>query len=174
MVLFVTAEHCPGVLAAARTLCDIATQWMRNPYGITRWPKKPSQKAMKARTKLFEKPGEVFTTRISQLASDNLARSGKEQIASSKRPKLSMIEYRKDLSHINGTRKGPINSSTPRSSRSSPNKTARDAIAEKIHSTANSCMMPPPAKVLDKTCNSQQKLQNIMPTEWDRGMDRID
>lgn len=101
MILFVTAEHCPRVLAAAQTLCDIATQsWRRNPNGMTRWPKKPSEKAMKARkSKLF----------------DFLGRNGTNQISYSKRPKLSMIEDRKDLNHISSTRKEPINWSTPRS-----------------------------------------------------------
>lgn len=180
MLLFATAEHCPRVLAAAQTLCDIATQSRRrNPNGITRWPKKPSQKVMKAKkSKLFEKPEDVFTIRISQLASDNLVRKGTNQITSSKRPKLSVIGDRKDLNHISSTRKGPINWSTPRSSRSSPNKTVRDPISEKIHSTTNilqqSRMMPPLAKVVDKSCGSRQKLQKVVPNEWDRGRDRID
>lgn len=160
----VNAEHCPRVLAAAQTLCDIATQsWRRNPNGITRWPKKPSEKAMKARkSKLF----------------DFLGRNGTNQISYSKRPKLSMIEDRKDLNHISSTRKEPINWSTPRSSRSSPNKTVRNLIAEKIHPTTNilqqSCMMPPPSKVVDKPCGSQQKLRKVMPNEWDSGRDRVD
>lgn len=176
----VNAEHCPRVLAAAQTLCDIATQSRRrNPNGIMRWPKKPSQKVMKAKkSKLFEKPEDVFTIRISQLASDNLVRKGTNQITSSKRPKLSVIGDRKDLNHISSTRKGPINWSTPRSSRSSPNKTVRDPISEKIHSTTNilqqSRMMPPLAKVVDKSCGSRQKLQKVVPNEWDRGRDRID
>lgn len=147
-----------------------------------RWPKKPSQKAIRGRkSKVFEKPEEVFTTQISQLVSHNLVvRSGTDQITSSKRFKLSVIEDRQDFNHINGVRKGPINWTTPRSSRSLPNKTVRDSIAEMRHSTADilqqSCMMPPPAKVSDKTCNSQQKLQKIMQptTDWDRGKDSLD
>ncbi|PQQ16641.1 uncharacterized protein Pyn_26891 [Prunus yedoensis var. nudiflora] len=59
-------EHCPQILAAARTLCDMATCSSRqNPDGIMRWPKKPSQKAMKARKlKSIEKPEEAYGTSV--------------------------------------------------------------------------------------------------------------
>ncbi|XVE57966.1 hypothetical protein DITRI_Ditri04bG0131800 [Diplodiscus trichospermus] len=160
--------HCPRLLAAAQTLCDIATKSLRqNLDGITRWPKKPSQKGMKARkTKSVEKPEEIYVTPSSVLGSDKLVRNDLDQIIPSKRPKLSVFENKKDLSHINGVRKGPIAWSTPRSSRSSPGKSSRESIVEIRHSTANvvrsPCSMHPPATVLDKPCNSRHKLRKLM------------
>ncbi|KAK3227912.1 hypothetical protein Dsin_007774 [Dipteronia sinensis] len=163
----VNAEHCPKVLAAAQTLCDMSTQSLRrNPDGSVKWSKKPSQKAMKARkSKSIEKSEELSSTeRMSLLlaSSDNHLRGGVNHTTPSKRPKLSTSENKKDFSHINGLRKGSINWSTPKSSRSSPNRSVRDLIAETRHSTSDilrqSCMMPPPAtKVSDKASNSQQK-----------------
>ncbi|XP_022720792.1 uncharacterized protein LOC111278406 isoform X3 [Durio zibethinus] len=167
--------HCPRLLAAAQTLYDIATKSLRqNPDGITRWPKKPSQKAMKARKiKSIEKPEEIYATPSSVLGSDKLVRSDMDQIVPSKRPKLSVVEKKKDLSRINGVSKGPIARSTPRSSRSSPGKSLRDSIVEIRYSTANvvkaGCTMRPPATVLDKPCNSKHKLRKLMPVNWKRG-----
>ncbi|KFK40475.1 hypothetical protein AALP_AA2G000600 [Arabis alpina] len=64
------ARSCPQLLAAAQTLCDIAIQSPNhnNPNGNLRWPKKLSQKSMKARkTKLLEKPPERLRTTVSSL-----------------------------------------------------------------------------------------------------------
>ncbi|OMP06116.1 hypothetical protein COLO4_08352 [Corchorus olitorius] len=169
------AGQCPRLLAAAQTLYDIATKSLgQTPDGITRWPKKPSQKAMKARkTKSIEKSEEIYAAPSSVLGSDKLKRSDMDQILPSKRPKLSVVENKKDLSQINGVRKGPIAWSTPRSSRSSPGKSLRDSIVEIRHSTANvmkpPCTMHPPAAALDKSCNSQHKLRKVMPVDWKRG-----
>jgi hypothetical protein len=179
--LFVAAEQCPIVLAAAQTLCDIATQYLKqNPDGIIRWPKKPSQKVMKARKlKSNEKLEETFAASISALPSSSMVRSV-DQLMSSKKPKLSMIESSKDVDHPNCLRRGMLNWSTPRSSRSSPSKSIKDSIAETRHSTASifkqSCMMPPPARVvLDKACNnSQQKVRKLLPMDWNRGRDGLD
>ncbi|XWS48875.1 hypothetical protein CRYUN_Cryun13aG0114100 [Craigia yunnanensis] len=172
--------HCPRLLAAAQTLCVIATKSLRqNPDGITRWPKEPSQKAMKAcKTKSIEKPEEIYATPSSVLGSDKLVRNDMDQIIPSKRPKLSVVENKRDLSHINGVIKGPIAWSTPRSSRSSPGKSLRDSIVEIRHSTADVVKPPstmhPPATVLDKPCNSQYKLRKLVPLNWKRGRDRLD
>ncbi|XWS61709.1 hypothetical protein CRYUN_Cryun07bG0149200 [Craigia yunnanensis] len=169
--------HCPRLLTAAQTLCDIATKSLRqNPDGITRWPKPPSQKAMKARkTKSIEKPEEIYVTPSSVSGSDKLVRSDMDQIIPSKRPKLSVFENKKDLSHINGVRKGPIAWSTPRSSRSSLGKSLRDSIVETNANVVNPpCTMHPTAAVLDKPCNSQHKLRKLMPVDWKRGRDRLD
>ncbi|KAJ6695381.1 F22C12.19 [Salix koriyanagi] len=96
----------------------------------------------------------------------HMSRSGMDQIMPTKRPKLSTIRDKKDLDHINSLRKGPINLSAPKSSRSSPNKLIRDSVAESRHSAAyilkEACMMPPPAKVLKRTCNGQQKVRKLM------------
>ncbi|EOA33721.1 hypothetical protein CARUB_v10019912mg [Capsella rubella] len=64
------ALSCPQLLAAAQTLCDIAVQSTNhnNPNGILRWPKKLSQKSMKARkSKQIEKPPEKHAATISSL-----------------------------------------------------------------------------------------------------------
>lgn len=124
-LLFVTAGHCPRVIAAAQTLCDMAAPSLRQkPI----WPKKPCQKAMKAgKPKSFEKP-EVFITQFSKSASGNLVRSGINQITPLKRPKLSTMENKKNPSHTSSIRKGLINCSAPRSSRSSPSKSVRTQL----------------------------------------------
>ncbi|XP_021679381.2 uncharacterized protein LOC110664131 isoform X2 [Hevea brasiliensis] len=157
-------EHCPRVLAAAQTLCEITTSTSRlNQVGM-KWPKKPSQKVMKARkSKSNEKHEELF-------ASSTLIRNV-DQTLTSKRPRLSTSENKKDVVHINGVRKGPINWSTPKSSRSSPNKSVRDSSA---YSVKQSCMMPPPAKVLNRACNGQQKVRKLMRMDWNRERDRQD
>ncbi|KAF2297885.1 hypothetical protein GH714_004722 [Hevea brasiliensis] len=132
-VKLLTIEHCPKVLAAAQTLCEIAACNSRlNRDGmIMKWPKKPTQK----------------------------------------RPKLSTSENKEDLAHINGVRKGPINWSTPKSSRSSAKLSVRDSTA---YIVKQSCMMPPPAKVLNRTCNGQQKVRKLMRMDWSWECDRQD
>ncbi|KAJ6705503.1 F22C12.19 [Salix purpurea] len=161
-------ERCPRLLEAAQTLYDIATHVARlNQDGILRWRKKLSQKAMKARRiKPNEKPEYVSAASTSSMEPHHMSRSGMDQIMPTKRPKLSTIRDKKDLDHINSLRKGPINWSAPKSSRSSPNKLMRDSVAESRHSAAyilkEACMMPPPAKVLKRTCNGQQKVRKLM------------
>lgn len=179
--LFVTAEQCPRVLAAAQTLYDIATHtFKQNQDAIIRWPKKPSQKVMKARKlKSNEKHEETFAASIPLLASSSLVRSA-DHLVSSKKPKLSITESSKDVDHPNGLRRGPINWSTPRSSRSSPSKSIKDSVAETRHPAAGifkqPCAMPPPARVgLDKACNNgQQKVRKLLPMGWNRGRDGHD
>uniref|UniRef100_A0A2N9GV41 Uncharacterized protein n=1 Tax=Fagus sylvatica TaxID=28930 RepID=A0A2N9GV41_FAGSY len=168
------AGQCP-ILIAAQTLCDMATHSFK---GLLRWPKKPSQKVMKARKlKPNEKLEETFARSIPVLGSNNLVRSV-DQLVPSKKQKLSTIENSKDLDNSNYLRKGPINWSTPRSSRSSPGKSIKDSIVENRHSTASilkqSCMMPPPARVFDKACTSQQKARKLLPMDWNRGRDGLD
>ncbi|KAF2321254.1 hypothetical protein GH714_037364 [Hevea brasiliensis] len=165
-VKLLTIEHCPKVLAAAQTLCEIAACNSRlNRDGmIMKWPKKPTQKVMKARkSKSNEKHEEMF-------ASSTSTRNG-DQILASKRPKLSTSENKEDLAHINGVRKGPINWSTPKSSRSSAKLSVRDSTA---YIVKQSCMMPPPAKVLNRTCNGQQKVRKLMRMDWSWECDRQD
>ena len=157
-----TVERCPRLLEAAQTLYDIATHVARlNQDGILRRPKELLQKAMKARrTKSNEKREDVSAASTSSMG-------GVDQITPSKRPKLSTIGDKKDHGHINGLGKGAINWSTPKSSRSSPNKSIGDSIAESRHSAAyilkEACVMPPPpAKVLNRTFHGQQKVRKLM------------
>ncbi|KAF5478181.1 hypothetical protein F2P56_004764 [Juglans regia] len=157
------AGRCPKLVAAAQTLYDLATY---------------SQKAMKARKlKSNEKLEETFATLIPVLASNNRVRS-LDPLVSSKKPKLSMIESSGDPDFYNCPRRGPINWSTARSSRSSPSKSIKDLVAETKHSSASilkqSCSMPPPARVLNKAYNSHQKVRKILPMDWSRGPDGVD
>ncbi|KAJ4826154.1 hypothetical protein Tsubulata_037355 [Turnera subulata] len=170
----VKVEHCPMLLAAAQTLCDMATHLSRpNQDGMMRWPKKLSQKAMKARkAKSDEKPfEEIFAESSLLLGSNSVLRSGIDQLLPSKRPKVSTIETKRDIG-LNGVRKGSLNWSTPKSSRSSPNKSVGDAMTETTHAASymvkQSCMMPPPAKVLNRTCNGQPKGRRLMRMDWNR------
>ncbi|BBH03407.1 hypothetical protein Prudu_014272 [Prunus dulcis] len=173
-------EHCPQILAAARTLCDMATCSSRqNPDGIIRWPKKPSQKAMKARKlKSIEKPEEAYGTSVVVSGSDNLRRSVDRMMLPPKKPRLSMVDDRKDFNNFSCVTKGPINWSTPRSSRSSPGKSLKESIVDIRHSTTDvarqSYMMPPPARVPEKASNKREKIRKLLTMEWNRGRDRLD
>ncbi|PON39894.1 hypothetical protein PanWU01x14_301510 [Parasponia andersonii] len=176
------AGHCPRLYAAAETLYGIATGSPRqNVDRMMRWPKKSSQKTMKARKLKFNgKTEEPQATLVSALQSENLARNEEIITFPSKKPKLSNIHNKRDLNHV---RKEAVNWSTPRSSRSLPNKTGKDSViaADTRHTTTNivkqPCMMPPPppvVRVSDFASNSQQKLRKLMPIEWNRGRDRLE
>lgn len=178
-----TAGHCPRLYAAAETLYDIAICSQRqNLDRMLRWPKKSSQKTMKARKlKSNGKTEEPQATLVSLLRSENLARSEEIVPFPSKKPKLSNINNKRDLNHV---RKEAVNWSTPRSSRSSPSKTGKDSIvvADTKHTTTTnivkqSYVMPPPpsvVRVLEIPSNSRQKLRKLMPVEWNRGRDRLE
>ncbi|GAV76139.1 hypothetical protein CFOL_v3_19614 [Cephalotus follicularis] len=179
----VNVSRCPKLVTAAQILFDIATHSPTHisPNGM-KWPKKASQKVMEARKlKSIQKPEEIYAAMASALGSDNRGRSV-DQIVSSKRPKLSTVENRKEASHTNCVKKGQVNGqvnvSAPRSSRPSPSKSVRDSLTESRNLTTNivkqSYMLPPPARVSDRTCNSQQKLRKTMPLDWSRGRDRVD
>lgn len=171
-----TAEHCPRLLAAARTLYDIASASMRqSPDEKISLGKKPSQKALKARKlKSTERTEEVYATSVSVFGSDKLARSIK-QIMPSKRPKLCSIDNKKGPGQFNCARKERPDWSTPRSCRSSPSKTVKDIIEDTRHSQVNilrqSCIRPPTVrlKVSDKVSSSGQKLRKLLPMAWNRG-----
>lgn len=182
MFLLVTDEHNPKILAAAQTLCGMATNpFIRNPDGIIRWPKKPSQKAMKARKlKSVEKPEEVYGSSIAVSGSDNLTRRSMDRMLMlpPKKPKLSLSDDRKDFNNFSSFRKGPISWSTPRSSRSLPSKSGKESIGSIRHSTSDvakhSYMMPPPSRVLEKASNKREKPRKLLTMEWNRGKDRPD
>ncbi|XP_068306336.1 uncharacterized protein [Pyrus communis] len=172
-------ENCPKVLSAAQTLCDMATRTSsKNPDGIIRWPKKPSQKAMKARKlKSIEKPEEAYGTSVAVSGSDNPRRSV-DQMLPPKKPKLSLIDDKRDFTNFSSVRQGTITWSTPRSSRSSPGRSVKESVADIKHSTADvvkhSYMMPPPARVPEKTSNKREKQRKLLTTEWNKGRDRLD
>ncbi|XP_057967541.1 uncharacterized protein LOC131157421 isoform X2 [Malania oleifera] len=172
-----SAVHSPRLLAAAHTLYDIATRSSKqDAHGMIRWPKIPSQKAMKARKpKSNERPDEIFAMPQPVVRLDNLVEVA-NQIMPSKKPKLSATEKKKDLGLANIIR-GPMNWSTPRSSRSSPNKSFKESFPEIKHFNANPkqpSIISPTTRVLDKACNSQQKLRKLVPMDWSRGRGRLD
>lgn len=173
------AGRSPRVLAAAQTLVDIKTHYlMQNPSGMIRWPNRPSQKAMKARKlKLNEKPEEFFATPKSVMEYDNLVKST-EHIRPTKKPKLSVSEKKKDVTHVHAILKGPISWSAPKSCRSSPNRSVRDSVADAKHYNANSvkqsCMLPPAARALEKAYSSQQKPRKVVAMDWNRARDKLE
>uniref|UniRef100_A0A2P2KVZ7 Uncharacterized protein n=1 Tax=Rhizophora mucronata TaxID=61149 RepID=A0A2P2KVZ7_RHIMU len=149
-------EHCPRLLAAAETLCDIATHISRlNQDGMIKSPKKPLQKDTKARKlKSTEKYDEKSSASTLSMSSDYVVRRGLDQIIPSKRPKLLISENKNNdtgQTNINSLKKGLLNWSTPRSSRTSPNKSTRDSIDGARHSTTYAakepCMKPPHSKI---------------------------
>lgn len=170
--------HSPILIEAAQTLFSLAAHSLRqHPNGIMKWPKKSLQKPMKARkTKSNERPEHISATKsvvVSDYASKNT-----EQITPSKKPKLCATEKKKDFGH-SSARKGLINwSTTPRSIRSSPSKSVRDPTGDSNHHNASitkqSCMLPPPTRILDKAGNSQQKPKRPGPVEWSRAGDKLD
>ncbi|XP_019446561.1 PREDICTED: uncharacterized protein LOC109349943 isoform X2 [Lupinus angustifolius] len=171
--------RCPRVIAAARTLYELATQSPRqNSFGVLRWERKTSHKAMKtcnlkSNEKLEEKP----STPISVIGSDVVSRSV-GQTMPSKKPRLTIVEN-KNSSHSNNFKKGLCSWSTSKSSRSSPNKPVRVSTVEgKRTSTTTSvlkqhCMMPPPARDLGKAAYvGQQQVGKLVLTDWKRGRDK--
>lgn len=174
------AGNSPRLLAAAQTLCDIAAHFLKQDvHGMVRWPKKPSEKTMKAcKSKSNDKSGEIFAAPKSVNISDNHVKNANE-VSPLKKPRLLMNEKsNKDLGH-NTLKKGPINWSIPRSNRSSPSTSLRDSFAETKTYNGNvvkqSIMMPPPSsRVLDKGCNSRQKMRKLVPMERNREGGKLD
>ncbi|CAL0312618.1 unnamed protein product [Lupinus luteus] len=172
-------ELCPRVITAARTLCELGTQSLRqNSFGVLRWERKTSHKAMKTcNFKSNEKFEEKPSTLISVIGSDMASRSV-GQTMPSKKPRLTIVEN-KNSSHSNNFKKGLCSWSTSKSSRSSPNKPVRISTMEgKRTSTTTSvlkqhCMMPPPARDLGKAAYvGQQQVGKLVLTDWKRGRDK--
>ncbi|KAK9668074.1 hypothetical protein RND81_13G033600 [Saponaria officinalis] len=158
------AMHPPKVLAAARTLCDMASQSSKhNMGGILKWPKPPSHKAMKARkSKLNEIPeDELFSAPKSETALDHVARSV-EHGSSSKKPKIPRESY----SHVQAVI-GLSSVSAPRSNRPSP---GRHSESRHLNGSflKSSFLVPPPPRVLDRSSQNPQKLRKITPDDWNR------
>ncbi|XP_023553132.1 uncharacterized protein LOC111810631 [Cucurbita pepo subsp. pepo] len=169
-------QQCPRVMAAAQTLYDIATSaaLRQNIDGMVRWPKKASQKSMRARKLKSEETEELYTTPTTYgLWSNNSIKNEGHHAHPSKKPKLGTTESRRDVAQTN-CKRGPLNWTTPRSSRSSPSKFIRDSVSEAKPSTAgaikqSSSMMPPPATLLCKAGEGQQKTRKLMLMDWKRG-----
>lgn len=173
LFLLVTAGHSPRLLAAAQTLYDISSHSLKQ-HGMLRWPKKPSEKTMKACKSNTCKPGEIFASPKPVIATDDRVKNT-DEVSPFKKPRL----LNKDLGP-NTVTKAPINWSMQRSNRPSPGKSFRDPIVEaKQHNNAyvvkqSGLMPPPPVRVSDNTCNSRQKLRKLLPVEWNREGGRWD
>ncbi|KAL2342716.1 hypothetical protein Fmac_004001 [Flemingia macrophylla] len=171
-------ERCPRILTAAQTLCEIATQSRRQSSdGILRWQRKTSHKAMKScHFKSNERLEEMSSRPISMIGSDMVVRSV-EQIMPSKKPRLSIVEN-KNSGHSNNVKKGHIVWPISKSSRSLPSKQVRDTFVENKRTNASilkqHCMMPPPARDLDKAYDGQQQLGKLVVMDWKRGRDNTD
>ncbi|QHO58035.1 hypothetical protein HN51_012543 [Arachis hypogaea] len=173
-------EQCPRVLAAARTLCEIAIHSPRqNQDGFLRWQRKASHKATKAYNfKSTEKLEQVPLTPVSVAGSDMVVRRV-EQIMPSKKPRISTFENKNIVhSNNNNVKKGNYTWSTSKSSRSFPPKPVRDSVLENKRTTASThrqnSMMPPPARDLDKAYGGQQQVGKLLLTDWKRGRDKSD
>ncbi|KAF8031340.1 hypothetical protein BT93_D0507 [Corymbia citriodora subsp. variegata] len=158
-------SRCPSVLAAARTLCGIASK--ESGQSPLKWSRKPLQKALKPRKlKSSKNCEEALVTPKSETrdVTNNL-----DQIMSSKKLKLSNMD-------ICSTRPS-MSWSTPRSSRSSPSRSVRDFVTETRHSvtsiTKQSSMLPPAARGFDKPYDSHQKPKTSIPLYWSRGRDGL-
>ncbi|KAL2926168.1 Co-chaperone protein HscB-like protein [Bienertia sinuspersici] len=165
-----SAEHSPRVLAAAQTLCDIATDYSKRiSNGLLKWPKQPSQKAMKARkSRSTEKP-EEFLTPKSETILDHVVRSI-EYGSSSKKSKISVVECREDFGHIHAVI-GLSSVSAPRSNRSSPNRLSKDSVVEARNlngSFVKPQFMAPPPRVPDRSNHNSQKVRKVSPMDWNR------
>lgn len=182
LILLSTEQQCPRVMAAAQTLCDFATSSSprQNIDGIVRWPKKPSQKSMKARKLKSEETEELYTAPITCGLWSNNSLKNEGHIHPLKKPKLETTESRRDIAQKN-CRSGALNWTTPKSSRSSPSKFMRDSISEGKHSTTSgivvkqpSMMPPPPPTTTTLLCKGgegqqQQKTRKLMLMDWKRG-----
>lgn len=161
-------------MAAAQTLYDIATRapLRQNIDGIVKWPKKPSQKSMKARKLKSEETEELYAAPTTYGLWSNNSFKNEGHLHPSKKPKPGTVESRRDITQTNN-RKGPLNWATTKSSRSSPSKFVRDSVSEAKHSTSGvvkqSSMMPPPATHLSKASEGQQKTRKLMLMDWKRG-----
>ncbi|KAJ7952241.1 Chromosome segregation in meiosis 3 [Quillaja saponaria] len=169
-----TDGHCPRLFAAAQTLYEMATCALRNPDGIVRWQKRPSQKTIKGRNlKSKVKLEETLGTPIPVIESD-LVRS-MEQVIPSKKRRLSTAG-KKVGGPSNCVKRGPINWPTSRPSRSLHCTSVRDSTVETKHSTGSilkqSCIMPPPARILDKPCDNQQTARKLVSMDWKRGRNK--
>lgn len=153
-----TALSCPLLLEAARTLCDIAVQSANhiNPNGILRWPKKLSQKSMKARkSKLIEKPLEKHGTTVSSLdlnSSNN--NNNKNHVR-----KDSAAEHNHHHHHHPKPSKRLKLSTMENKKRSFPSSSSSPIESDRKHSSSSkfknhSRMMlppPPPTRTLQKS-----------------------
>lgn len=148
-----TSEVSPGILAAAETLCKIATHSLKqNTEVTTKSLKKPSQKGMRA-CKLTEKSENQFIAPKPVMGSNNLVEIA-DGILPSKKLRLSVNFKKPD-------RKGPIPCSAE-SIRSTTVKSFRESEGLSNSFVNKPNMLSPYTRVMDKACSSSdQKLRKV-------------
>ncbi|KAK7399160.1 hypothetical protein VNO78_10336 [Psophocarpus tetragonolobus] len=171
-------ERCPRILTAAQTLCEIATHSPKQSAdGILKWQRKSSQKVMKTcQYKSNEKLEEMSSRAVSVIGSDMVARSV-EQIIPSKKPRFSIVEN-KNSGHSYNAKKRHFVWPISKSSRSLPSKQVKDSLVENKRTNAGvlkqHCMMPPPARDMDKAHDGEQQVGKLVAMDWKRGRDNTD
>ncbi|XP_043713507.1 uncharacterized protein LOC122662019 isoform X2 [Telopea speciosissima] len=170
--------HSPRVLAAAHILCEMASDFrkpIQNNEKI-RWPKKPSQKAMKAcKSKCSTGKAVLSVAAKSVKGSGDLVKFA-NQMTLSKPPKFSTTDKNKDLDYTNNLGRGLIKwptGPTPTSSTSSPSKLEKVPVADSKLLNTNMVnllgMKPFSSRVPEKACNSHQKPRKPLTVDWVRG-----
>ncbi|KAJ4957022.1 hypothetical protein NE237_013805 [Protea cynaroides] len=168
------AVHSPGLLAAAQILCDIASDFRKQNQinGKIRWPKKPSQKAMKARRSKYSTGKSVVLSipAKSVIGSDDMVKVD-DQRTLLKPNKFHRVDKRKDLGYNNHGRE-LIKCLTPASSRLSPSKLEADSVSDsKLLNTdmVNLLGMKPLPTRVQEECKSHQKPRKPLTVDWGRG-----
>ncbi|XP_042506054.1 uncharacterized protein LOC122082505 isoform X2 [Macadamia integrifolia] len=172
------AVHSPRLLAAAQILCEIASDFRKQTQnnGKNRWPKKPSQKSMKA-CKSKSSTGKAVVSVATKLVtgSHDLVKVA-HQMIQSKPSKFYTADKNKDLVYTNNLGKGLIKwptGPTPTSSISSPTKLERVTVADSKLSNTDMVnllgMKSFSTRVLEKACNSNQKPRKPLTVDWGRG-----
>ncbi|PIA49121.1 hypothetical protein AQUCO_01300168v1 [Aquilegia coerulea] len=167
------AGHSPRALAAAQTLYEFARHSAADQNsGKLRWPKKPSQKAMKARKPrstgktdaLSSKPRLVLEHTDSVKIMDNTL--------SSKKPKYTNNK-KVDFSYANHVGRAPMKwSSIATSSRSSPSRSDNVEAKQSPSDSVKRGMMPSFKRALDRACDSQSR--KAVSLDWGRGRSKHD
>ncbi|TVU33373.1 hypothetical protein EJB05_25186 [Eragrostis curvula] len=173
-----TPQASPRVLRAAEILCDMRRSteaWSAQGYsnGAIKWPKSPSEKAMKAR-----KPSSPFCTAESSSGSRNsdAARNGNNQ--SSKK----ILDRKNDSTRLNNLGKGSIRWPVPIEDSASPVRSERGFLLDTRQPHGNGGRLPsqaPSQARLEKEYENQQKLRKATLTsslgssgDWNRERNR--
>jgi hypothetical protein len=167
----------PRIRCAAEILCDMrrsTEQWSAQGYnnGAIKWPKSPSEKAMKA-----HKPSSLFGTTESSSVSQNSdgARSGNNQ--SSKK----IVDRKNDSSHLNNPGRSSIRWPVPIEDSASPVRSERGLMLDTRQAHGNGGRLPShvPLQARLEEYENQQKLRKATLTsslgssgDWNRERSR--
>lgn len=160
--------HSPKEMKAAQALYDIANETAN---GIIKWPKQPSQKAMKARKSKSIPSPENLLTPESEVALGNTVRLI-DCSTPLKKPKLLSSEKKDHSFNSNSNAPRPPHFwSAPKSNKSSSIRASREPING---SAPKPLFMAPPRRASDKINHSQEKkLRKVMQMDWKRGKGQL-